>query len=126
MSRDTDLLESLRHLVPRAHDVANLQPRCDLYIYATCPVRGRMVVVIGPHAGIADLLDTFAELKVSTARDRLDVVAFIAQRRGVHGKCNRGRIIYREMELCCRRVSSPAIRQFEVEFAIGHALLLIV
>src|SRR5215467_1491402 len=99
MRVNADLFQSLRYLVARTHDVANLQVGCDLHINTARTIRGGMVVVVRPHTGIAYLLNSLAEFEIAAARDGLDGIAVVsAQRRWAHGKCNRRGIICRQME----------------------------
>ena len=76
---NADLFEGLRHFVAGAHDVADLEVRRNFYIDSARAIRRGMVVVIWPHAGIADLLHTFTEFEVAAAGYGLDRVAVGAQ-----------------------------------------------
>src|SRR5579884_4095299 len=126
MRINTYLFKRLWNFIARTHDVADMQPGCDLHIHCARAICGWAVVVIRTQSGITHLLHALAEFVIAAAGDCPDVVSRVAaQGCGVHSKCNRDRIIYREMKLRCCRPCSPSGGKLQMEFAIGRILLFI-
>ena len=124
MRGDAQRLDGFRDRVAGAHHVADAQAGRELHIDFARAQLGRLVLVVGPQAGVADALPADGVVFAIHVRDGLDGVGarghVACGSNGKHERLGVARAL--EMEGLLRGIGAPAFGQLQIDGSFGRVL----